>query len=343
MYRADKGLAEFLQYENIAWYEKGSVGILDRRVYPMEQKFVVCKSYKEVANSITKMVTQSGGPYLAASMGMVLASEESLEIQTENRKEFLEVAANTIKNARPTTSAKMERIVNGALEVALNNINNEKHLIDEVYKYAINEVNTRYEHMNKIGKYFASILEDGSKVMTQCFPDAILGMVLKELRNANKNNVEFYVPETRPYLQGARLTASVIKQMNFKATLITDNMCAFTIQEKKVDVCFSAADVITLDGYIVNKVGTFQIALAAHHFGIPYFCLGSPNHKHKTIDSVKIEERDGGEVLHSHHIKNTVEGVEAYYPAFDITPPEYCSAVITEKGILSPFALRKLY
>lgn len=337
MYRADKSLAEFLQYENIAWYEDGKVKILDRRYYPMKKDFVICNTFKEVAEAITAMVTQSGGPYLAASMGMVLAAKESLS--KNNREDFLKKAAHTIKNARPTTSTKMEKIVNGALEVAINNLDKDNSLVEKMFAYAIEEVNSRYEHINKIGRYFADTVKDGYVIMTQCFPDAVLGMVLKELIATNKTNIKFYVPETRPYLQGSRLTASVIKSMGYEATVITDNMCAFTMQQKNVDVCFSAADVITMDGYVVNKIGTFQIALAAHNIGIPYYCLGTPNKKHKLIDSVKIEERDGEEVLQSNGVKNTLDGVKGYYPAFDITPPQYCSGIVTEKGTFPPFSL----
>src|SRR5699024_2276517 len=122
MYRADTKLAEFLQYENIAWYKDGKVQILDRRYYPMKKEFVVCNTHNEVAEAITAMVTQSGGPYLAASMGMVLAAKESLHEAENNREEFLKKAAHTIKNARPTTSAKMEKIVNGALDVGIENL-----------------------------------------------------------------------------------------------------------------------------------------------------------------------------------------------------------------------------
>src|SRR5699024_4438615 len=139
MYRADTKLAEFLQYENIAWYEDGKVQILDRRYYPMKKEFVICDTYNEVAQAITAMVTQSGGPYLAASMGMVLAAEESLNEDQKDRDEFLKKAAHTIKNARPTTSAKMEKIVNGALDVAIENLNDESKLVDKMFAYAIDE------------------------------------------------------------------------------------------------------------------------------------------------------------------------------------------------------------
>lgn len=340
MNREDYNLATILQYEDIAWYQDGQVKILDRRIYPIKTDYVVCKTYQEVAQAITDMVTQSGGPYLAASMGMVLASHQSLEIPNSKRKQFLKDAAHQIKNARPTTSSKMEAIVNGALEVALQYIEQDADLVNKVHEFSISEVNSRYEKMKAIGKQFADTLKEDSIVMTQCFPDAIIGMVLRRLKETNKTNVQFYCPETRPYLQGSRLTASIIKEMGFDVTVISDNMCAFTMQQKQVDVCLSAADVITMDGYVVNKVGTFQIALAANHLGIPYYCLGTPNKKHETIDTVKIEVRDGEDVLGFNGTKVTYEGVKGYYPSFDITPPQLCSGIITERGIYSPFLLK---
>lgn len=342
MKREDYNLASILRYENIAWFENGKVRILDRRVYPMKTEYVECATYKDVAQAITDMVTQSGGPYLAASMGMVLACHESLEIESNKRKEFLELAAHKIRNARPTTSAKMTAIVNGALDVALQYVNDDSILVQKAFEYAIDEVNTRYRSIQKIGALFADTLKEDSVVMTQCYPDTIIGMVARRLNETNKTGVQFYCPETRPYLQGSRLTASVIKEMGFNVTVITDNMCAFTMQQKNVDVCLSAADVITMDGYIVNKVGTFQIALAAQHLGIPYFCLGTPNQKHETIDTVKIEVRNENDVLGFNGEKVVAEGVRGYYPSFDITPPQLCSGIITDKGILSPFLLNEL-
>lgn len=339
MNREDHNLATILQYENIAWYSDGEVKILDRRVYPMKLEYVACKTYDEVAQAITDMVTQSGGPYLAASMGMVLASYQSLELPKTEREEFLKTAAHRLQNARPTTSSKMTAIVNGSLEVALQFLNQDDELVNRVFNCAIDEVNSRYAKMKEMGKLFSDSLKDGSVVMTQCFPDAIIGMVVRRLKETNKTNVQFYCPETRPYLQGARLTASIIKEMGFEVTVISDNMCAFTMQQKKVDVCLSAADVITMDGYVVNKVGTFQIALAANHLGIPYFCLGLPNKKHATIETVEIEVRDGEDVLGYNGVKVTYDGVQGYYPSFDITPPQLCSGIITDTGIYSPFLL----
>jgi methylthioribose-1-phosphate isomerase len=150
-------------------------------------------------------------------------------------------------------------------------------------------------------------------------------------------------PETRPYFQGARLTASVAKDMGFDVTVITDNMPAATIKNKKVDIFTSAADVICMDGYVVNKVGTLQIAIAAKYFGIPYFVTGAPDKGHHNIETVTIEERSPDFVLQAMGMQTTMPGVKGYYPAFDSTPPSLVSGVVTDKGIFSPYDLHRYH
>jgi methylthioribose-1-phosphate isomerase len=115
------------------------------------------------------------------------------------------------------------------------------------------------------------------------------------------------------------------------------------MKEKKVDVVTSAADMITMDGFVVNKVGTMSLALLANYYGIPYYCTGTPNLKHETIETVKIEERDPSEVMELLGTKVTMEGVKAYYPAFDITPPSLVSGVVTNKGVYSAFDLKSYF
>ena len=125
--------------------------------------------------------------------------------------------------------------------------------------------------------------------------------------------------------------------------MITDNMPVFTMQTKKIDLFTSAADSITMDGHVVNKVGSMQIAIAAKYFGIPYFVTGSPDEVYKTIEDVTIEERNPAEVLECRVIKNTLDGVKGYHPAFDITPPALVSGVVTDRGIYSPYDLKRYY
>ena len=174
--------------------------------------------------------------------------------------------------------------------------------------------------------------------MTQCFAETILGMMLREARKQGKD-VRFFCPETRPYFQGSRLTASVIHDMGFDVTVITDNMPAFVMKKEGIDLFTSAADVICGDGHVTNKVGTYQIAIAAKYHDIPYYVTGSPDLGHPTIDTVRIEMRDPSFVLQAMGTPTANQEVKGYYPAFDITPPELVTGVVTDQGIFSPFKL----
>nr|WP_307776429.1 S-methyl-5-thioribose-1-phosphate isomerase [uncultured Cetobacterium sp.] len=341
MKRMDDGLAFMLQYENIAWYENGKVRILDRRVYPREVKFVECTDYKEVQQAITDMVTQSAGPYTAAGMGMALAAYQSQNLSEEEQIKYLKKASEVISNARPTTVNRMKLITEACYEVGIQAIKKGESSVDAIFKRTVDSLERRYKRMSEVAKYLVKLFPENGKVMTQCFGETIVGCMGREIRNQNKN-IEFYCPETRPYLQGARLTSSVLKDQGFKVTVITDNMPAWVIKEKGIDVFTSAADSICMDGNIVNKVGTLQIAIAAKYFGIPYFVTGIPD-RDKKLENIVIEERDPKDVLESNGIKNTLEGVEGYYPSFDITPPQLVSGVITDQGTYSPYNLAEYF
>lgn len=336
--RADRGLAFLLRYENVAWYEPGQVRILDRRVYPMETRFVVCNRHEEVAQAIADMVTQSFGPYQAAGMGLALAAEECRGMGEEEQRAYLKAAAYTLTHARPTTVKAMEAAVAGPLEAALAALERGKDTAQAAFDQAVCEVDSLYRRYIRVGELLASKFPKGGTVMTQCYAEIYVGMMLRACREAG-NDVKVICPETRPYYQGARLTASCVKDMGFDVTVITDNMPGYVMKKKGVDVFTSAADVITMDGYIVNKIGTFQIALCAHHWGIPYLVTGRPDRGHPTIDTVTIEERDPNLAVESLGQRLVMEGVKGYYPAFDITPPHLCSGVVTDQGILSPFDL----
>ncbi len=342
MERLDEGLAFMLKYENVAWYENGKVKILDRRIYPMEVSFVTCISHKEVAKAITDMVTQSAGPYTAAGMGMALAAYECRNLPRNEQIKYLENAAYTLANARPTTANRMNLIANGCLKVAKIAMDNGNKVDVAIFEHTFNSINNRYSRMGIVAKYLVDMFPQNGNVMTQCFGETIVGMMLKEAKNRNKN-IKLFCPETRPYLQGARLTASVAYDQGFDVTVITDNMPAFTMKNKNIDVFTSAADSICLDGHIVNKVGTLQIAIVAKYFEVPYFVTGIPDRDYKTISQVKIEERDPSQVLECRGLKNTMDGVKGYYPSFDITPPNLVAGVVTDKGILSPYDLRRYF
>ena len=335
----DRDLAYMLQAKHVAYYEDGLVSILDRRIYPVKIEYVRCKTYVEVRDAIRAMVTQSAGPYTAAAMGMALAAYESRHLKGDARYVFLKEAAHCIAHARPTTSGRMAQVTSGSLEVAKKYLDDE-HLDNILRDYALKSMERRYSAIDHVAEHFMSVIPDEGTIMTQCFGETIIGMLARHIKRSDKK-IRFVCPEARPFLQGARFTASVFKDMNMDVTVITDNMVAAYMENEGVSLFTSAADSICMDGSIVNKVGTHQIAILCRHFAIPYYATGIPDmHIHSAKD-VTIEMRDPEESLSAHGIKHTLDGVKGYYPAFDVTPPELVTGIVTDLGIFESDDLKR--
>jgi len=342
MERQDRDLAFMLQYENVAWFDGREVRILDRRVYPGKVEFVTCKTHREVTRAIADMVTQSAGPYTAAAMGMALAAHECRDRSAAGQLAWLEDAADNISHARPTTASRMKIITDGCLAAARRAIDAGEDAARAIMDHTLEANNLRYSKVRRTAGYLVDMIPDNGTVMTQCFGETVVGMMLKECRDRGKT-IRLFCPETRPYFQGARLTATVCRDMGFDVTVITDNMPATVMQNEGVDVFTSAADAISLDGYVVNKVGTFQIAIVAKYMGVPYFVTGAPDPGHPTIDTVTIEMRDPEFVLQAMGTRTAAQGVKGYYPSFDITPPHLVCGVVTDSGIYSPYDLHRYF
>ena len=338
--RADHNLAFLLKFENVAWYEEGQVRILDRRIYPLETRFVTCKTHQEVAQAIADMVTQSAGPYYAAAHGMTLAAYECR--LHRDPLTFLQQAAYTLSHARPTTATRMEAITGAALQQAKAALASGKDLVEALHTYAVNMMETRYRNIDICAVELARLAPQNATIMTQCFAETVVGLMLREAAAQGKR-IQLICPETRPFLQGARLTASVAADQGCPVTVITDNMPGMLLSQGKVDLFTSAADAICMDGTIINKVGTFQIALCASHFGVPYYVTGSPDRSKANAKSVQIEYRDGNAVLEHQGIRVTAPGVQGLYPAFDITPAQLVTGIITDRGVFSPDNLHNYY
>ncbi|NLY09728.1 MAG: s-methyl-5-thioribose-1-phosphate isomerase [Tissierellia bacterium] len=336
--RADKELGFLLIYENVAWYDNGVVRILDRRIYPREKSFVQCNTHYEVARAIADMVTQSAGPYTAAAMGMILAYRESLK--EPNPWKYLEESAYRLSHARPTTTHRMKQVVNGCLSVIKKAIESNKNPEHELMDYNISQLEKRYNKMEEVSRYLVDLIPENGKIMTQCFGETIVGMMIRTAKN-NGKSISLVCPETRPYLQGARLTASVAADMGIEVTVITDNMVAAYIKNKGIDIFTSAADSICMDGNVVNKVGTYQMAIVSHFHEVPYFVTGIPDIDHVSISDVIIEQRNPEEVLSCHGVKHVHPGTIGWYPAFDIVPPHLIKGVVTDKGVFSPYDLKR--
>lgn len=341
MVRMDEGMPFLLKYENVAWYENGRVRILDRRVFP-ERNFVECESYQEVVQAIADMVTQSAGPYTAVGMGMALAAYQSRDLGVEERKAYLNQAAYDLAHARPTTANRYGIITKSCAEKGIAAMEVGKDPVQAIFELTLESLNRRYGTMQTIAESLLALIPDNGTVLTQCFGETIIGAMIAVAKRQNKD-FRVFCAETRPYLQGARLTSSCFAEAGFDTTVITDNMVAYSMQHEGIDVFTSAADTIARSGHIANKIGTFQIAILAKYFGLPYYVTGIPDVDKRTLDDIVIEMRDPELVLRYRGIQNTLDSVKAIYPSFDIVPPHLVSGVVTDKGVYVPYMLNDYF
>lgn len=331
-----------LKRENVARYEDGVVWIGDRRKYPFEKVFVRCDDVESVARAIEDMVTQGGGPANAALYALVMAARQSAKKPVEERKTFLEAARQRLVRTRPTNTAlarRLERAM-GVVEKSLNEGDNvEAVLLDWIEKLR----DQGYQNYAASGEFGASLIEDGDGILTMCFAETSFLLSLAIAKKQGKN-IHVFTPETRPYLQGARLTAPSVHEIGVPVQIIGDNMPGHVLSQGKVQKYFTAADLVTLDGHVVNKVGTFQNAISAHYHGVPFFVFSwGPDKLKPDRASIEIEERDPAEMKSCRGVQTTDQAIDAYYPAFDITPPHLVAGIITQHGILSPYDLHRYF
>lgn len=335
----DKLLPFVLKRNNIARYEDGVVYIGDRRKYPFEKVFVRCDTVEDVAQAIEKMVTQGGGPWVAAVFAMAMAARQVEAKPSEEKMDVLSNAKTRLTNTRPTNTAlarRLDDVYAVAKKAAAEGQSMEQAILDWV-KDVRDKVYANYEYRAKLG---ASLVDDGDGVLTMCFAETAFILAMAFAQQEGKN-IHVFTPETRPYLQGARLTAPSLHELGIPVTIITDNMPAYVMSQGKVQKYFTAADLITLDGHVCNKIGTFQNAITAHYHGIPYFVfMWGPDYESPDRASIKIENRDPSEIRSCRGTPTTIDEIDAYYPAFDITPPHLVAGVITIHGILSPYDLK---
>jgi methylthioribose-1-phosphate isomerase len=268
-----------------------------------------------------------------------MAAANAMRIVASQGLPILKSARDKLIATRPTNTAMALRL-DDILEVA-KTADNEGLSIDQAIANKIESIkNTIYDNYAIRARAMANLIEDGDGILTMCFGEA--GFLLSlALAKRDGKNITAYVPETRPYLQGAKLTAPCINELGINVNLITDNMPAHIMREGNIQKYITAADLITLDGHVCNKIGTYQNAITAHHHDIPYFAFawGRDNTK-KTRDDVVIEERSPAEIRQVLGTPTTTDNIGARYPTFDITPPKYVSGVITVHGVLSPYTLK---
>lgn len=320
--------------------EDDCVRILDRRRFPFERVWVRCDTHQDVAQAIKDMVTQSSGPFFAAAGGMVLAAREARA--EADPLASLRVAGDTLMATRPTND-QIARVVPAMLADAECAMAAGEDLAETLWRAALRHGEDYLERSRTLGAYAAELLRDGDVILTHCWAESYLTETVAAALRQGKN-LSAYVTETRPYLQGARLTAESLAEMGVDTTVITDNMGAHVLSAGRVSALVTAADRVTMDGHVINKIGTLQLAVAAHAFAVPYYALVQhPDADAPSAEQVPMEERDGEDVLHALGTRTASRLVRGYYPSFDVTPPRFVSAVATDRGRFSAFDLASYY
>jgi len=331
--------------KTIVWKDN-QVVMIDQRKLPMRERYVVCKDYRSVIRAIKGLVIR-GAPAIgvAAAMGVALGA---LKIRTTGMDHFktrFDAICREMVAARPTAanlSWAVERMKQVADEAIQRGVKWAKsRLVEEARKILEEDITIN----QTIGRYGQRLLKDGTRVLTHCNAGALAtggyGTALGVVRAAVEagKRIEVFADETRPFLQGARLTAWELKASGIPVTVITDNAAGYFMQQRKVDAVIVGADRIAANGDVAKKIGTYMVAVLARTHKIPFYVAAPMSTIDVSIKSGKeilIEQRDEKEVTHFQGRRTAPNGVAAGNPSFDVTPHRYVSAIITEKGIMIP-------
>ena len=327
-------------------YVDGIVRMIDQTRLPVEKVFIDCKTIDDVANAIKTMIIR-GAPAIgvSAAMGVSLAAEM---IQADNFEKFytqLEDKCLNLAQSRPTAvnlAWAIERMKSVARESKSLSISELK---KKLKQESIDICKEDIESNMAMGSFGQTLINDGSTVLTHCNAGALatagFGTALGVIRaavNAGKK-IEVLADETRPFLQGARLTVWELMEDNIPVKLITDNMSGFFMKNNQVDVVVVGADRIAGNGDVANKIGTYMVAVLAQKHQIPFYVAAPISTLDLSLNSgeeIPIEQRSEDEVMTLNNKRITPEGASAAHPAFDITPNDLVTAIITDKGIAKP-------
>lgn len=326
---------------SIVW-RNNSVTFLDQNKLPLIEEYITTTDYRVIVDAINKLKIR-GAPLIgiATAYGVALAS---LELKHKNISEFLtgvEFVIETFKKTRPTAVNlfwalnRIKKIIDfdeTSDAITTNIINEAKkiHLEDKIM-------------CDSIAKIGQEIIPSNANILTHCNTGALAtggeGTALGVIKYAHKvgKKIHVYVDETRPLLQGSRLTTWELIKSGIECTLITDNAAAFLMQKKKINLIITGADRITRNGFTANKIGTYNLAVLAKHHDIPFYIAAPSSSIDLLIDDpekIIVEERSAEEIKKINNIPITPAEVNVYNPAFDITPPELISGIITENKIL---------
>ncbi len=327
------------------------VKLIDQTVIPYEYKTVDIKTWKEMAEAIRDMIVR-GAPAIGVSgaFGVALGAREFLD--SKNREEFLqrlELMAQYLKSTRPT-AVNLMWAVDKQVNLAKSVDGSISEIARQLEENALKMLEDDIEINKRIGEHGAEIIPQGATVLTHCNAGALAtagyGTALGVIRSAyaGDNSIKVFADETRPRQQGARLTAWELVNDGIPTTLITDGMCGYFMKRGMIDVVVVGGDRIALNGDTANKIGTYTVALAANAHHIPFYVAApysSIDTSIETGENIPIEERSHEEVTHINGKSVCPEGINIINPAFDVTPAEYITGIITETGIYIPSELKQ--
>lgn len=331
-------------------YIDGTLHLIDQRFIPERFEIFVCKTFQDVDFAIRDMVVR-GAPAIgaAAAYGAVLAAKtfETQQLNTNDFFEQMNQALDKLNASRPTAVNLMWAI--SRMRVRLNEGQNAgikaKEIANELLKEADQILKEDIEINHIMARHGNAIVRQGAVILTHCNTGALAtggyGTALGVIREAHYSgkNIFVYADETRPRLQGGRLTAWELVYEGIPAKLIPDSAAATLIRDGKIDLIMTGADRITLNGDTANKIGTFMLSVVAKVYKVPFYIVAPTStldFEMETGAEITIEERDAAEVTHIGNVRIAPEGIEVYNPAFDMTPGENISGIITEYGIIKP-------
>ena len=325
-------------------FENDKLIVLDQRKLPFEKEYFVCSTYQDVYIAIKDMIIR-GAPLIGivAAYGVVLGFREIIEKNLESNKIYEII--NYLASSRPTAVnlfwalERMKKVFEKARNLSQNQIYSV--LLDEARKIEDEDKSIN----KKIGEHGNTLIKEVANILTHCNAGALAtggyGTALGVIREAHftGKNIHVYVDETRPYLQGARLTAFELSEDGIPNTVICDNMAGYLMKLGKIDCVIVGADRIALNGDTANKIGTYSLSVLAKHHGIPFYIaapVSTIDFNIKSGAEIPIEERNEEEIRFFNGKKIVPDESKVFNPAFDVTPAENITAIITEKGVVFP-------
>ena len=335
--------------KTVEWTTEG-VRMLDQRLLPGEEKYVMLYSYEEVADAIKNMMVR-GAPAIgiAAAMDLALGASQSVGTSLPDLEFDFKHMCKVMAATRPTAVnlfwaiERMRAIIEKAKTDKIRDVEEvKKRLVHEALAIFQEDI----ESNRALGRFGAELIADGATVLTHCNAGALAtagdyGTALGVIRGAIDagKRVAVIADETRPFLQGSRLTAWELSKDNIPVTIITDNMAGHVMKQGKVDCVVVGADRIAANGDAANKIGTYMVSVLAREHNIPFYVAAPVSTIDLSIatgEAIPIEERDAREVTHVRDHRLAPEGVHVHNFAFDVTPNELIAAIITDRGIAHP-------